>query len=46
MIDRFGVDELDVDPYAVTGALNATLEDVADVQFAAELLQSRRDLPL
>ena len=39
MIAGFGVDELDVDAHAVSAALNAALEDVADVQLAADLLQ-------
>ena len=39
MIDRFGVDKLHVDAYAVSAALNATIEDVADVQFAPNRLR-------
>ncbi len=34
-----GVDELDVDAHAVSAALNAALEDIADVQLAPDLLQ-------
>ena len=41
MIARFGVDELHVDAHAVAAALNAALEDIADVQLAADL-SSRR----
>ena len=41
MIARFGVDELDVDAHAVSAALNAALEDIADVQLAADLLHDR-----
>ena len=39
MIAGFGVDELDVDAHAVSAALNAALEDIADVQLAADRLQ-------
>ena len=39
MIARLGVDELHVDAHAVSAALNAALEDIADVQFAPDLLQ-------
>src|SRR5277367_4650802 len=39
MIARFSVDELHVDAHAVSAALNAALQHVADVQFAADLLQ-------
>ena len=39
MIARFGVDELHVDAHAVSAALDAALEDVADVQLAPDLLQ-------
>ena len=39
MIARFGVDELDIDAHAVSAALNAALEDIADVQLAPDLLQ-------
>ena len=38
-VTSFGVDELDIDAHAVTAALNAALEDIADVQLAADLLQ-------
>jgi hypothetical protein len=40
MIARFGVDELHVDAHAVSAALNAALKDIADVQLAADPLQS------
>ena len=39
MIAGFGVDELHVDAHAVSAALNAALEDIADVQLAPDLLQ-------
>ena len=39
MAARFGVDELDIDAHSVLAALNAALEDVADVQLPADLLQ-------
>ena len=39
MIARFRVDELHVDAHAVSAALNAALEHIADVQLAADLLQ-------
>ena len=39
MIAGFGVDKLHVDAHAVTAALDAALEHVADVQLAADLLQ-------
>ena len=39
MIAGFGVDELHVDAHAVSAALNAALEHIADVQLAADLLQ-------
>ena len=42
MIARFGVDELHVDAHAVSAALNAALEDIADVQLAPDLLQIDR----
>jgi hypothetical protein len=32
----FGVDELHIDPHAVSAALNAALEDIADVQVAPD----------
>jgi hypothetical protein len=38
MIDRFGVDELHVDAHAISHALNAALEDIADVQLAPDRL--------
>ena len=31
MIARFGVDELYVDPHAIAAALNAALDDIADI---------------
>ena len=37
MIARFGVDELHVDAHAVSAALNAAFEDIADVQLAPDL---------
>ena len=39
MIAGFGVDELDVDAHAVSAALDAALQHIADVQLAADLLQ-------
>ena len=39
MTARFGVDELHVDAHAVAAALEAALEDIADVQLAPDLLQ-------
>jgi hypothetical protein len=39
MIAGFSVDELHIDAHAVAAALNAALEDIADVQLAADLLQ-------
>ena len=39
MIARFGVDELNVDAHAASAALNAALEDIADIQLAPDLLQ-------
>ena len=39
MIARFGVDQLDVDAHAVSAALDAALEHIADVQLAPDLLQ-------
>ena len=42
MIAGFGVDELDVDAHAVSAALNAALEDIADVQLAPDLSSHRR----
>src|SRR5260370_18354883 len=38
MIARFGVDELHVDAHAVSAALDAALEDIADVQLAPDRL--------
>ena len=40
MIARFGVEELDIDPHTVSAALDTALKDIADVQLAADLLQS------
>ena len=45
MIARFGVDELDVDAHAVSAALDAALEDIADVQLAPDLSSDRRACP-
>ena len=42
MIAGFGVDELDVDAHAVSAALDAALEHIADVQLAPDLLQIER----
>ena len=42
MIARFGVDELDIDAHAVSAALNAALEDIADVQLAPDRLHVER----
>ena len=42
MIARFGVDQLDVDAHAISAALNAALEDIADVQVAPDLLHVDR----
>ena len=42
MIARFGVDELHVDAHAVSAALDAALEDIADVQLAADRLHVER----
>jgi hypothetical protein len=39
MIARLGVDELDVDAHAISAVLDATLEDITDVQLAADLFQ-------
>ena len=39
MTARFGVDELHIDAHAVSAALDAAFEDIADVQLAADLLQ-------
>ena len=42
MATRFGVDELDIDAHAVATALDAALEDVADVQLAPDRLHIER----
>jgi hypothetical protein len=42
MIDRFGVDKLHVNAHAVSAALNATMKDVAGVQFAPNRLRVDR----
>ena len=42
MIARFGVDELDIDAHAVSAALNAALEHIADVQLAPDRLHVER----
>ena len=39
MIARFGIDQLDIDAYSVSAALNAAFEDIANVQLAPDLLQ-------
>ncbi len=39
MLTRFGVDELHIDAHAVSAALNAALEDIANVQLAPDLFQ-------
>ena len=39
MRTRFGVDELDIDAHAVSAALDAALEDIANVQLAPDLFQ-------
>ena len=39
MTAGYGVDELHVDAHAAAAALDAALEDIADVQLAADLLQ-------
>ena len=38
MIPGFGVDQLHVDAHAVSAALNAALEDIADIQLAPDCL--------
>jgi hypothetical protein len=38
MTAGFGVDELTFDAHAVSAALNAALEDIADAQRSADLL--------
>ncbi len=45
MIARFRIDKLDIDAHAVCATLDATLEDVADVQFVPIAFTSI-DLPL
>src|ERR1700735_3758509 len=42
MIARFGVDKLHVDAHAVSAALDATLQNVADVQLAPDRLRVER----
>src|SRR3984957_17742515 len=42
MIARFGVDKLHVDARAVSAALDATLQNVADVQLAPDRLRVER----
>jgi hypothetical protein len=42
MIARFGVDELHVDAHAIAAALNAALDDIADVQFTSDCLHVER----
>ena len=42
MIAGFGVDQLHVDAHAVSAALNAALEHIADVQLAPDLLHIER----
>ena len=42
MIARLGVDELHVDAHAVSAALNAAFEDIADVQLAPDRLHVER----
>ena len=45
MIARFGVDELHVDAHAVSAALNAALQDIADVQTRARSSSDRPACP-
>ena len=45
MIAGFGVDELHIDAHAVSAALNAALEDIADVQLAADRASRRAACP-
>ena len=45
MIAGFGVDELHVDAHAIAAALNAALDHIADVQFAADLSSRRPACP-
>src|SRR5271165_427166 len=42
MTSGFGVDELHIDAYAVSAALNAPFEDIADVQLAPDRLRVER----
>ena len=42
MIARFGVYELNIDAHAVSAALNAPFEDIANVQFAPDRLHVER----
>ena len=42
MTAAFGVDELNVDAHAISSALNAALQHIADVQVAPDLLQIDR----
>ena len=42
MIPRFGVDELHIDVHAIAAALNAALDDIADVQFTSDRLHIER----
>ena len=42
MIARFGVDDLNIDPHAVSTALHAALEGIADVQLTADRLHVER----
>ena len=42
MTASFGVDELHVDAHAVSAALNAAFEDIADVQLAPDRLHVER----
>ena len=45
MTAALGVDELDVDAHAVSAALNAAFEDIADVQLVARSASDRRACP-
>src|SRR6516165_6285676 len=38
MSSALGIDKLDVDPYTITAALNAPLQNVTDVELSADLL--------
>ena len=42
MIAAFGVDELHVDAHAVRPALDAALEDIADIELAPDRLSVER----